>query len=281
MTSLKQRTLNYLQIEWGTYVERFDRLPAEEGLVRVNEQGYERFRDLLAHILAWWDEGMEIILAIAEVREYERKKYDFDVFNAEAVAKYKNWDETEFLARFQQIRLKTIDELKSMDEAAWENKRARGWINGIFIHHAREHMISLSRLLLLDILQNEWATYVEDFNQLDDGRKKEFIAKQGFANFHDLLAHVIGWWEEGIRVVNGILSKPNFAWQDPRVDAFNLELIKKYSTWQHADLLAHYQVVRTAMMELVMKMPEDALQNPDIESWLASDVVRHYHDHEL
>lgn len=279
MSSLKQRTLNFLQIEWGTYVERFNHLPPEEGLRRVNEQGYERFRDMLAHILAWWEEGMDIILAIAEGREYERKKYDFDVFNAEAVAKYKSWDEVEFLARFQQTRLKAIADLKSMDEAAWDNKRVRSWVNGIFISHAREHMVALSRLLLLDILQNEWATYEADFNQLDDEKKNEFLAKQGFGNFHDLLAHIIGWWEEGIRVVNGILNTPNFTWRDPQVDAFNLELIKKYSTWSHADLLAHYEAVRSAMMELVMKMPENALLNPDIESWLASDVVHHYEDH--
>ena len=279
MTSIKQRTLNYLQIEWGTYIERFNRLPPEEGRDRVNEQGYEQLRDMLAHILAWWEEGMGIILAIAEEREYERKKYDFDVFNAEAVAKYKGWDEKELLARFQQTRLKAIVDLKSMNEAAWDNKRVRSWVNGIFISHAREHMIALSRLLLLDILQNEWATYVEDFNGLDDEKKNEFIAKQGFGNFHDLLAHIIGWWEEGIRVVTGILNKPNFAWQDPQVDAFNLELTKKYSTWSHADLLAHYEEVRGAIMELIMKMPEDALLNPDIESWLASDVIRHYEDH--
>src|SRR5512133_2378684 len=107
MTSFKQRTLNFLEIEWATYIERFNRLPAAEGRKRVNEQGYEQFRDMLAHILAWWEEGMEIILAIAEEREYERKKYDFAVFNAEAVAKYKIWDENELLARFEQTRLKT------------------------------------------------------------------------------------------------------------------------------------------------------------------------------
>jgi hypothetical protein len=32
----------------------------------------------------------------AEGREYERRKYDFNAFNAEAIAKYKDWDEAEF-----------------------------------------------------------------------------------------------------------------------------------------------------------------------------------------
>jgi hypothetical protein len=119
MLTYKQRALNFLEIEWGTYVERFNRWPAEEGLKRVNVQGYEQFRDMLAHVLAWWEEGMPIILAVAEGREYARKKYDFDAFNAEAVAKYKDWDEAEFLVYFEKTRQKAVADLKSMNEAAW------------------------------------------------------------------------------------------------------------------------------------------------------------------
>ena len=279
MSDFKQRTLNFLEIEWATYIERFNRWPADEGRKRVNEQGYEQFRDMLAHILAWWEEGMGIILAIAEEREYERKKYDFDVFNAEAVAKYKTWDEAEFIAHYEKTRQNAITSLKSMKEAAWENKRVRNWVNGIFIEHAREHLVALSRFLLLDTLQNEWRTYVEDFNQLDDEKKKEFIAKQGLENFHDLLAHIVGWWEEGARVVHGILNEPGFTWQDPNTDEFNVELTEKYSTWSFPDLLKHYETTRTAMVELALKIPDDAFQNIDIESWLASDGVHHYDDH--
>lgn len=279
MTSFKQRALNFLEIEWAGCVERFNRLPAAEGRKRVNEQGYGHFRDMLAHILAWWEEGIEIILAIAEGREYERKKYDFDVFNAEAVAKYAVWDEADFRVHFEQTRLKMIDGLKSIDDAAWENRRLRGWVNGIFIAHAREHLVALSRFLLVDILQNEWATYVEDFNRLDDEKKREFNDRQGFGNFHDLLAHIIGWWEEGARIVRGILNDPNFTWQDPSVDAFNLELTKKYSTWTYADLLEHFEATRAAMLELAAGIPEDAFLNPDVEGWLISDVVHHYDDH--
>ena len=153
MSNFKQRTLNFLEIEWASYVERFNRLPVEDGIKRVKGQGYEQFRDMLAHILAWWEEGLPIILAIAEEREYERKKYDFDVFNAAAVAKYKSWDEAEFLAHFENTRQKTVASLMSMNEAAWENRRVRSWVNGIFIEHAREHLVALSRFLTLDTLE--------------------------------------------------------------------------------------------------------------------------------
>jgi hypothetical protein len=277
----KQRALDYVEHEWGTYVERFNRLPEEEQSKRVKEMGYESFRDLLAHILAWWEEGMGILLAIAQERPFERKKYDFDVFNAEAVAKYKPWEESEFMAHFEKTRQQMGADLKSMDAALFENRRVAAWLNGIILHHAREHLAALSPFLALDMLENNWATYIADFNCLEPEAQKEFLSKQGVGNFHDLLAHIIGWWEEGARIITGILNSPGFEWQDPETDSFNLELTKKFSTWSDEDLVSHYESVRLALIDLVERLPEDAFLNKDIEGWLASDVVKHYDDHPI
>ncbi len=281
MPITKQRTLDYINLEWGSYVERFNRLPKAEQEKRLKTVGFESFRDMLAHILAWWEEGMPIILAIAEGREFERKKYDFDAFNAEAVVKYKSWDEAEFFAHFEKARREAEAGIKSVNEAAFENRRARVWADGIFIHHAREHLVVLSRFLTLDLLQNEWAEYVEAFNGLDDEQKKEFLAKQGFENFHDLVAHIIGWWEEGARVISGILEKPGFTWESRDTDAFNRELTKKYSTWSDDELYKHYEMVRKVMFELTSSLPDDAFKNADIEGWLNDDVVGHYDEHSM
>jgi len=281
MPITKQRTLDYLQYEWGTYVERFNRLPADEQEKRVEKQGYETFRDMLAHILAWWEEGMQVVRAIAEEREFERKKYDYDVFNAEAVAKYKPWGDAEFMAHFEKTRLTMEADLKSMNETVFENRRVRSWLRGIVFHHAREHLLTLSRFQTKSVLENEWAEYIENFNKLDSEKQKEFLSKQGLASFHDLLAHIVGWWEEGARIINGILGSPAFTWQDPEVDSFNVELMRKFSTWSDDDLFKHYESLRLALIELVTRLPEDAFFNQAIESWLADDVVRHYDEHSI
>lgn len=279
MPITKQRTLDYVQYEWGTYVERFNRLPRDVQEQRVTKQGYETFRDMLAHILAWWEEGMEVIRAIAEQREFERKKYDYDLFNAEAVAKYKPWDEAEFMAHLEKTLQSMEAELKSMDETVFENRRVKSWLRGIVVHHAREHLVSLSRFQTLSVLENEWAEYVENFNKLDLEKQKEFLSKQGFGSFHDLLAHIVGWWEEGARIISGILASPGFTWTDPDTDPFNLALTKKYAAWSDNDLLTHYETVRLALIELVETLPDDAFFNREIEGWLAADVVEHYDEH--
>jgi hypothetical protein len=281
MPITKQRTLDYVELEWGTYVARFSRLPKEAQSRRVKEMGFDSFRDLLAHILAWWEEGMGIILASAQERPFERRKYDFDVFNAGAVARYKSWDEAEFMAHYEKTRQKMGTDLQSMNEAAYENRRVQAWLGAVILHHAREHLVALSRFLAVDMLENDWATYIRDFNRLEPEKQKEFLSKQGFENFHDLLAHIIGWWEQGARIITGILDSPAFTWQSYDVDAFNLELTQKFSAWSDDDLYRHYECVRLALIDLVAGLPEDAFLNQDIESWLMDDVVAHYDEHPI
>ena len=275
----KQRVLDYMEHEWATYVDRFHRLPLEEQNKRLRQTGYESLRDLLAHILAWWDEGMSIILAIAEERPFERKRYDFDVFNAEAVATYKLWDENEFMTRFEGTRQKMRIDLMSLDDAVFENRRVNAWLRAVILAHAREHRLTLSRFLVLDMLKHDWAPYIDDFHRLEPEKQKEFLSKQGFDTFHNLLAHIIGWWEEGARVINGILDSPSFTWEDHDVDSFNLELTEKFSTWSDDDLFKHFESLRMALIDLVERLPEDAFLNKDIEGWLADDVVEHYDEH--
>lgn len=281
MSVSKQRALDYVALEWGTYVERFKQLSKEEQQKRVFRMGFESFRDLLAHVLAWWEEGMDIIRAIAAELPFERKKYDFDVFNAQAVARYRSWDEGEFMAHFENVRRGMKTDLAALDEGLFENRRVRAWLHGILVHHAREHLLTLSRFLPLDMLENNWATYIEDFNRLEPEKKQEFLSQQGFNSFHDLLAHIVGWWEEGARIIRGILGSPAFTWQDPEIDSFNTDLVQKYATWSDDDLFKHYEVVRLALIDLIEQLPEDAFLNKDIEAWLVDDVVSHYDDHPI
>jgi hypothetical protein len=185
------------------------------------------------------------------------------------------------MAHFENTRQKMESDLKSMNEAVFNNRRVKAWIRGVVTHHAREHLVTITRFLITDMLENEWAEYIEDFNRLDDEKQKEFLVKQGFESFHNLLAHVVGWWEEGARIIRGILHSPSFTWESHDVDAFNAELTKKFSEWSDEDLFKHYETVRLAMLELVAHLPDDAFSHEDIEGWLKDDVVVHYDEHPL
>ena len=274
--NFKQRIIAYMEAEWGTYVSQFNSLPTADEIKRVNDMGYKEFRDLLAHIVAWWEEGMPIVLAIAEEREYERKKYDFDVFNAEAVAKYKSWEGERFMAHFEEVRLKTVADLKSMNEASFENRRIKSWLHGIIIHHAREHLLVPGRFLTEDTLEYEWAGYISSYRALPSERQAEWLKGQGFA---DIVAHIIGWWEDGLNVMSAALKDPAYKERAIDIDQFNAEMVKKYSSWNDADIFVEFEKMRVKSLEFVRELSDDDYQNPVIADWLVADFIGHIDEH--
>ena len=134
---------------------------------------------------------------------------------------------------------------------------------------------------VMRVLEEGWGEYVGRFNALSPEAQAAFLKKEEFERFHDLLAHVIGWWEEGLWVITGILDDPNFTWQERDVDSFNRELVMKYRSWSEENLLLHFENVREAMLNLVAELPENALANDDICDWLYADVIEHLEDHKI
>ena len=134
---------------------------------------------------------------------------------------------------------------------------------------------------VMQVLEEGWGEYVKQFNALSPETQTSFLQKEGFASFHDLLAHVIGWWEEGLWIITGILDDPSFTWQERDVDSFNRELVEKFRSWSDEDLLLHYENVREALLNLVADLPEDALTNKDIREWLEADVIEHLEEHRI
>ena len=71
-------------------------------------------------------------------------------------------------------------------------------------------MTELTRAQILDTLQHGWAAYVGGFQSLSSEAQAEFLVKQGYAHFADLLAHIVAWWEEGKRVIEKLADDPDF-----------------------------------------------------------------------
>ena len=142
----------------------------------------------------------------------------------------------------------------------------------------------MAKFTLRDVMQvlgEGWGTYVGQFNALSPEAQAAFLQKEGFETFHDLLAHIIGWWEEGLWIITGILDDPSFTWEERDTDAFNRELVEKYRSWSDDDLFLHYENVREAFLDLVSELQEDALTNKDIAGWLKADVIDHLEDHKI
>ena len=134
---------------------------------------------------------------------------------------------------------------------------------------------------VMRVLEEGWGQYVKKFNALSPEDQSAFLEKEGFASFHDLLGHVIGWWEQGLWIITGILDDPSFTWEERDTDTFNRELVEKFRSWSNDDLLLHYENVREALLHLAADLPENALNNEDIRDWLYADVIEHLEDHKI
>lgn len=142
-------------------------------------------------------------------------------------------------------------------------------------------MAGITLRQVMKVLEEGWGEYIKQFNALSPQAQAAFLEKEGFDSFHDLLGHIIGWWEEGLWIITGIIEDPSFTWEERDTDDFNRELVERFSSWSEEDLLLHYENVREALLDLVGELLDDALQNDDIREWLEADVIEHLEDHKI
>jgi hypothetical protein len=142
-------------------------------------------------------------------------------------------------------------------------------------------MAEVTREQTLDALQNGWAMYVSRFHALDPDAQNEFLKKQGFARFADVLAHVTAWWEQGELVINGLLADPDYRWTTQDVDIFNALAVKRFGDFDESVVVGSFELARISFAVLVSNLPEEAFTNKKIAGWLYADVIEHLQDHAI
>jgi hypothetical protein len=126
---------------WKDYPAGIEALSAEKKAAFLEKQGYPSAHALLSHITGWWDEAFPIVDDALAGRERPRREYDFDVFNAESLARFKSWSESELLAYYEVMRQKLITQVSSLTDEQLRIKRVSNWLYGVVVDHAEEHAI--------------------------------------------------------------------------------------------------------------------------------------------
>jgi len=134
---------------------------------------------------------------------------------------------------------------------------------------------------LLDNLSKDWKTFPGRFKQLPSDHQADYLQKQGYSSFHDLLAHILGWWEEAIKIVNSILDNLEMPRKKYDIDAFNAATLEHFRSWKEEDLLIHYENIRQSLVTLVVDLPENGLKNHRINGWLNACLVEHLEEHNI
>jgi len=142
-------------------------------------------------------------------------------------------------------------------------------------------MAEVTREQTLASLQDGWATYVNRFHALNPEAQNEFLKKQGFTRFADVLAHITAWWEQGELVINGLLADPDYRWTTQDVDVFNAQAVKRFGSFDETVVVGSFELARISFAVLVSDLPEEAFTNKKIAGWLFADVVEHLQDHDI
>jgi len=126
---------------WGTYVARYCALSPGEQQKWLAAQGYPSFGDLLAHVVAWWVDGQQVIARVAANPAYPLRDYDVDTFNAEAVAQYAGLGEAAMVAAYEQARTAWVSLINGLSDAAFYNPKIAGRLYPEIIGHLEEHTL--------------------------------------------------------------------------------------------------------------------------------------------
>jgi hypothetical protein len=265
--------------EWGEYVPRFEALSAGARADFLKTQGYASLHDLLAHIVGWWEEAEAIVNATIEERDRPRRDYEFDTFNAESVAHFKDTSESQLLAHFDGMRQKLTAQVKGLTDEQFKIRRVSVWLNGVILAHIKEHNLYASRFLIRDALAREWATYISGFGGLPADKQTAFLKKQGFARFRDLVAHIIGWWDLMLESIIAIAKDIEYPSPSEDIDAFNARIIQNFSALDESEVWKKFESNRQSLLELAITLSPETLDHKKVQDWFTGDVLEHYFEH--
>ena len=108
-----------------------------------------------------------------------------------------------------------------------------------------------------------------------------YLQQQGYARFADLLAHIIAWWQEGLAAIPAMLSDSAYTSPDHDVDQFNAHAVESLHHLDEAAVIAIFEDLHQHWIELVNRLPAEALQEEKIAQRLHIEIIGHYAEHSL
>jgi len=137
----RQSVLDLLAGDWADYVARFQVLPPAAQAAFLKQQGYKRLVDLLAHIVAWWEVGLQAIPRYQGDPAARLAEIDVDSFNAQAVEQARTVSESEEIHVFEEVRHKFINVVKQLSDDDFKDERILNQIRWELINHLEDHQI--------------------------------------------------------------------------------------------------------------------------------------------
>lgn len=143
----RQQAIRRMELSRRATLAFLSRLP-EQGILRPRTQGKWSVRDVLAHIAAWEEEGVQRLALIARGRGHRIHFYDdmreVDRFNARAVARGRAMPLPALFRRLAGVRRRLVAALRGLPPPALRDPRHEvpvvGWLPAFAWVHEQRHL---------------------------------------------------------------------------------------------------------------------------------------------
>jgi len=128
--------------DWGELPAQFQQLTPDQQKSYLIAQGYQRFPDLLAHVTAWWERGMQLIEQYRVDAAFSAPPVEVDEFNAKAVNGVLGKDTERVRQAFEDARLSFLKLVAELDGRDQQDERIVRQLEMEIIGHYQEHRIT-------------------------------------------------------------------------------------------------------------------------------------------
>lgn len=107
-------TLDTLENEWSTYIQRFYALENKDAF--LSKQGFNKFDDILVHIIGWWDEGAKVAKNVLANPGFMYEEPNTDHLMPTRLVPYKNTSTADIRRLFESKRNEMIDFVRDLPD---------------------------------------------------------------------------------------------------------------------------------------------------------------------
>jgi hypothetical protein len=142
-------------------------------------------------------------------------------------------------------------------------------------------MEKVTRDAVIQCLDHEYEDYVNQLGRFSPAEKEEFLQKQGFESMADFLAHIVGWWQECMRIIRVVQQEPDSKPANVNVDEFNVKIIEEFRGKGEDEIVGLFHDVRLEIMGLIDKLPESVIENDTINGYMYWCITNHVEEHPI
>jgi len=139
----------------------------------------------------------------------------------------------------------------------------------------------ISRERFLQLLNDDWARFLQRARQLSPQERDAYLRKQGYASLAALLAHIVAWWQDGCLNVERMRQDAAHQNPDYDVDVFNAQAVERFSVLSEQQMAEIYEQQRQDMLALVSQLSDHEIADERINTRLYYEIVYHLEEHPI